>query len=340
MNSNKRKSTEKVKDNKRQKKELKSIESLYDFILFIDSKKNYDIDKYIDFKKIVKIKPYLIELNNMIGMESIKNDIVNLIMYYLLKMNESNDFLHTVITGPPGCGKTSVSKILGKIYAGLGFLKEDKFITAKRSDFISGYLGQTVLKTKDFLETCKNGVLFIDEAYSMASEDSSKKAGDSFSKEALDYLNSFLSEHGHEFVCIIAGYKDDINNTFFKANDGLERRFCWRFNIDPYTPEELYEMFQKKIKDIKWKLESNSIDSSFFVKNKDMFEFSGGDIENFISKCKFEHTRRIFCKQLNKRRSITTKTLNKEDIENGMKKYRNHKMKNNKLPEQNSHMYL
>ena len=144
--------------------EVKDIKSL---IEISQRKINY---QNIDSKILFDILPELIKLDNMVGMEKLKKTIFYQIIYYLQNMHKKgeNEYLHTVITGLPGSGKTSVAEILGKIYKNLGILsKNGSFTVAKREDFIAPYLGQTAIKTRVLLESCVGGVLFIDEAYSL-----------------------------------------------------------------------------------------------------------------------------------------------------------------------------
>ena len=163
-----------------------------------------------------------------------------------------NEYLHTVITGPPGTGKTSVAEIIGNIYKNMGVLSsKGSFTLAKREDFIAPYLGQTAIKTRVLLESCVGGVLFIDEAYALGP---GQKDKDSFSKEAIDTLNAFLSEHKNDFCCIIAGYEEDIEKCFFRINKGLERRFQWVHRIDKYSDLELAKIMFKMINEVEWKV--------------------------------------------------------------------------------------
>ena len=289
------------------------INSLNDLINMIDenpicSNVSYDID----MENLNKIKNHLIELNNMIGMNSLKNHILDQILYFSqgLHKNKNNngDFMHTVIYGPPGTGKTEVAKILGKIYSKLGVLKKEIFKKATRVDFIAGYLGQTAIKTKELLNSCNGGVLFIDEAYSLGNEE--KK--DSFSKECIDTLCEVLSDNKENLMVIIAGYEKELNDCFFNYNQGLESRFIWRFNIDGYNGEELMHIFIKKVTDNGWKLvEDSKITKEWFVKNLHYFKFFGRDMETLFTKTKIAHSRRVFCKSEDIKMKITINDLNK-----------------------------
>lgn len=189
---------------------------------------------------------------------------------------------------------TSVAKIIGEMYKNMGILSADGvFKIAKREDFVAEYLGQTAIKTKKLLNSCKGGVLFIDEVYALGP---GKKDQDSFSKEAIDTINVFLSENSDSFCCIIAGYEKDIRDCFFSVNQGLERRFQWIHHIEGYSSKEMAEMFIKMIYDIKWSKEESVTVSSvteLIDKHKHLFVSYGGDIENLVTKCKMAHAKRI-----------------------------------------------
>jgi SpoVK/Ycf46/Vps4 family AAA+-type ATPase len=272
-----------------------SVSSLKDLINIGKTNKFY---KNINNVMLWDILPFLEELDNMIGMKTLKESIFFQIIYYLQGMHDKNrneEYLHSVILGNPGCGKTSVAKILGNIYKNMGILSSNAvFKIGHRDDFVGQYLGETSNKTKKFLTSCLGGVLFIDEVYSMGP---GQKDKDSFSKEAIDTLCSFLSEHKNDFCCIIAGYEKDVKQCFFSVNSGLERRFPWTHIIEQYSPEDLTEIFTKMVADIKWELDKEINEkflNSFFESNKNEFKNSGGDIENFISKCKMIHSKRVF----------------------------------------------
>lgn len=250
----------------------------------------------IDTVALWRICPYLEELDKMIGMESLKKTIFLQVIYYLQGMhtkNRNEEYLHTVIYGAPGHGKSQICKIIGKIYQALGILSPDgPFKTAYRDDFVAGYLGQTATKTKKLLNSCLGGVLFIDEVYSLGPRNNDR---DSFAKEAIDTITGFLSEHKNDFCCIIAGYEDEINNCFFGMNKGLERRFPWVHRIPSYTTKELYQIFRKMLADISWETTcEEKFLQDILEKNKDLFKNAGGDIETFLSKCKMAHSYRVF----------------------------------------------
>ncbi len=221
----------------------------------------------------------------------------------------SGDFMHTVIYGPPGSGKTEVAKIIGRIFSGLGILSKKTFKKVSRHDLVAGYLGQTAIKTKDIIKASLGGVLFIDEAYSLGN--SEKR--DSFAKECIDTLCEALSEHKHDWMVIIAGYEKELNDCFFNFNEGLNSRFTWRFKLEGYKAREMKEILEKKIKEYNWTIaEGEKIQEAWFESRMDYFTTYGRDMETLFTKTKIAHSRRVFCLPKSVKTQITVK-----DLENG-----------------------
>jgi SpoVK/Ycf46/Vps4 family AAA+-type ATPase len=170
---------------------------------------------------------------------------------------------------------------LAEIYSKLGIFKKVKFNVVKRSDLISEYLGGTTVKTLETLNRCKNGVILIDEAYSLGSNGSE----DIYAKECIDTLNQYLSENVDKIICIIAGYKKELDSCFFSLNPGLRRRFTWTFTIENYNSEELTEIFYKIIKEKEWETTCEKKDVINLInKNLFLFDGNGGDISTIIEK--------------------------------------------------------
>jgi SpoVK/Ycf46/Vps4 family AAA+-type ATPase len=255
------------------------------------------------------IKEPLIELNNMIGMKDLKNNITDQILYFIQELyknkDNSGDFMHTVIYGPPGTGKTEIAKIMGKIYSKIGILSKGTFRKVTRADLVSGYLGQTALKTRDVIKDCLGGVLFIDEAYALGNNEKR----DSFSKECIDTLCEALSDNKNNLMVIIAGYETELKECFFNYNQGLDSRFTWRFSTDEYKADELFKIFLKKVCDIEWIIADIKVE--WFKKNMDYFKFFGRDMETLLAKTKIAHSKRVFCKPENEKKKIILVDLNK-----------------------------
>jgi len=279
------------------------------------------VEYNINISLLHQIKEPLVDLNNMIGMYDLKTNVIHQILYFMQNLHknsknvEMGDFMHTVIYGPPGTGKTEVAKIIGKLYSKMGILKRGVFKKVTRTDLVASYLGQTATKTRDVVNECLGGVLFIDEAYALGN--SEKK--DSFSKECIDTLCEALSDHKDNLMVIIAGYEKELKECFFNYNQGLESRFQWRFHTEKYSAKELFEIFKKKVERIEWQLEScvkkkekektEIIDEEWFEKKKEYFVYYGRDIETFLSKIKISHGKRVFCKPEEEKKIITSKDL-------------------------------
>jgi len=287
------------------------IENLLDLINLCDKYPLADNIEYnINMKALHNIKPSLLELQEMIGMRSIKENIVDQILYFIQDLHNVSpnnaDYMHAVIYGPPGTGKTEVAKIMGKLFSKLGILKNNVFKKVTREDLVAGFLGQTAIKTKDVIKECLGGVLFIDEAYALGN----KEKRDSFSKESIDTICEALSDHKKDLMCIIAGYEQELKECFFSYNPGLESRFTWKFRIDDYTPTELMQIFEKKINDCGWHLKE-PLEDTWFEKNKAYFKYYGRDMETLFSKVKIVHSRRVFCLPKEEKTHITMKDLEK-----------------------------
>ena len=269
------------------------------------------------------------KLQKMIGLVDIKKDIYKKIIYYI--MNPFKDeYLHTIISGPPGVGKTEFAKIYAEIFVNLGILKNNNFIQIKRSDLVGEFLGQTSHKTKDILEKAMGGVLFLDEAYSLGN--SEKR--DSYSKEAIDLINQYLSEKKSEFMFIIAGYEDDLDNCLFAYNQGLKRRFQTHYKIKSYTATELKDIFIGMVNKSPFKLskdlqsslqsslQSNNLDK-FFNDNIQEFKYFAGDIEILFNEIKYCQSLRAF------NNNLKNKYIILEDIELALENINKNKINNN-----------
>jgi SpoVK/Ycf46/Vps4 family AAA+-type ATPase len=247
----------------------------------------------------------------MVGLSNIKEEIVNMIIYLLIMKNSdrglNSDMLHAVVTGSPGCGKTTFIEIIAKIYTKLGVLAKGHIVKVKRSDLIGKYLGHTAVQTQNKINDAKGGILLIDEAYSLGNPE----GRDSFSKECIDTINQALSEDKSEFICIIAGYKDALDSSFFSYNEGLRRRFPFRFDICKYTGEELAQIFMKKIKEYNyWELEFTQEELNKLIKtNFKYFENQGGDMETLFLNLKITHNKRVFLLTIDDKKKLIIKDI-------------------------------
>lgn len=287
------------------------ILSLSDLIRIIEENPiEKDKEYNIDLQSLHNIKDELMELDGMVGMKILKQNILDQLLYFIQQLHlgkKNSEFKHTVLYGSPGTGKTEVAKIIGKMYSKMGILKNNMFKKVTRHDLIAGYLGQTALKTKKVIDECLGGVLFIDEAYSLANSE----GNDTFSKECIDTICEALSDYKDELMVIIAGYEEELNGTFFQMNKGLASRFIWRFTMDSYTPNEMMQIFKKMVIQQEWMFSDESqLTEKWFQEKKDQFKNYGRDMELLLTYTKIAHSKRIYGKDKNWRKRISVEDMN------------------------------
>ena len=265
---------------------ISQIEEFLDCALSINEKKH--------LKEDVSIEEALKKLDDLIGLDNIKKEIYKLIKY-LEFSKKSSDYLtlekpnlHMFFTGNPGTGKTTVARILGTILNKLGYTTSNKFVEITPKDLIAEYVGQTAVKTADLLKENKGGVIFIDEAYVLASP------AQQFAQEALVEIIKELEKK--ETIFIFAGYKDEMDH-FMEINPGLTSRVGYYLEYEDYTIEQLYQIFKYKTSKMGFIIDDrlkekilNNLDNS--IKGEKHFG-NGRYIDKLINKIILEHASNI-----------------------------------------------
>jgi SpoVK/Ycf46/Vps4 family AAA+-type ATPase len=218
--------------------------SSHDLILYVQDIPDIDIEN-----NVITLDEALINLNNLIGLKSVKEEINKLIDYINIEKFRSDDGgkstslnIHFIFKGNPGTGKTTVARILADIFKALGVVSKGNLVETDRKDLVAEYVGQTAPKTNKKIEEAIGGVLFIDEAYTLVSG-----MGDKFGEEAINTLLKRMEDDRGKFIVIAAGYNQDMDR-FLDSNPGLTSRFTKHITFDDYLPEEMFQIFLLLVK--------------------------------------------------------------------------------------------
>ena len=210
------------------------------------------------------------ELEELVGLSDIKNEVKSLINF--AKVNEMRKAkglptvslsLHSVFFGPPGTGKTSIARLVSKAFKSLGILKKGHLVETDRSQLVAGYVGQTAIKTKEVLDRALDGVLFIDEAYSLSSDDD-------FGKEAIDTILKYMEDNRDRLIVIVAGYENEMG-TFINSNPGLKSRFNKYFSFPNYSGSELLEILLRITTKNKFNMSDEAKSKLIYIINDAIF---------------------------------------------------------------------
>lgn len=215
------------------------------------------------------------ELERMVGLEEAKKVMYEI--YALLRVNKerekqglkcSKQVLHMVFTGNPGTGKTTVARIVGKIFKEMGILQKGHLIEVERADLVGEFIGHTAQKTRDLMKKAMGGILFIDEAYSLA------RGGEKdFGKEAIDCLTKGMEDFKNDFICILAGYTHEMEE-FLLLNPGLPSRFPIQIHFNDYSIDELLQISDILAKDKEYEISAQAkqrLRNHLFKLQQDLF---------------------------------------------------------------------
>ena len=304
----------KIIDSKEFSKEIKEIanflkKSLVEYYGYLEIKRICNSDEVVEDTR--SLTDLLEELNNLIGLKNVKSKVNDLIIYQKVQkmrekegLNAVKSTLHLSFTGNPGTGKTTVARIIGRIYKQLGLLSKGHFIEVSRTDLIAGYQGQTALKVKKVIEKAKGGVLFIDEAYSITENEQS----DSYGRECITELTKALEDYRNDLVVIVAGYSKPMKN-FFSSNPGLKSRFNTFIEFEDYNTKELLEILISMCKNNdydlteKAKIKLNDFFETELENKKENFS-NGRMVRNVYDDLVMNHARRV----------INIENITKEDL--------------------------
>lgn len=293
-------------DNEKSSNNVKQIamalrESLILFLGFDRLKGVCSKEKTQIYEEEKSLAELMEELNDLVGLDKVKSEVNDLIAYQAIqKLRKENGLsvgrntLHMAFTGNPGTGKTTVARIVGRVYKQLGLLSKGHFLEVSRTDLIAGYQGQTALKVKEVVESIKGGVLFIDEAYSITENDHS----DSYGRECLTELTKALEDYRDDLVVIVAGYTEPMNK-FFDSNPGLKSRFNKFIDFTDYNENELFEIFSKMCKVNDYAISEDAEQKiKFLIKNtieqKEEQFANGRFVRNLYEDITIRQARRLF----------------------------------------------
>lgn len=277
------------------------------------------LTKVYNIEKNFTLEELLLQLNQLIGLSSVKSKVNDLITFQKVQIMRKakglhipKSTMHLAFTGNPGTGKTTVARIVGRIYKTIGLLSKGHFIEVSRTDLIAGYQGQTAQKVKEVIEKARGGVLFIDEAYSITENDHS----DSYGRECLTELTKALEDYREDLVVIVAGYTEPMNQ-FFNSNPGLKSRFNTFIEFEDYNVNELMDIliFMCNKEDYLLTNRAQNIIKQLLVKAKDYAnnKFANGRfIRNVFESMIMNQARRII--KINSPTIQELKELSDQDV--------------------------
>lgn len=265
------------------------------------------------------LKESITKLKSMIGLGKVKEDIdelVKLVRYY---KDQGKDVrkafsLHSIFSGNPGTGKTTVARILAQIYKALGILERGHLVECDRQSLVGGYVGQTAIKTSELINKSIGGVLFIDEAYSL-----SDGGSNDFGREAIETLLKRMEDRRGEFIVIAAGYTQNMER-FMESNPGLKSRFDRVFNFEDFSPEELFTIAVNQLAESNIAPDAKAAEHlkeyiQFMYSTRDKYFGNGRSVRKVIEEAVRNQHLRLSELPKNKQTKKVVSTLILEDVE-------------------------
>lgn len=276
------------------------------------------IEEKNDYQDANELNQYLEKMDNLIGLEKVKELVKEFIAFLQVQkirrqygLKSQPVVLHMIFKGNPGTGKTTMARLIGKIFKELGFLENGKLIEGERADLVGEYIGHTAIKTKKLIQKALGGVLFIDEAYSLA------RGGEKdFGKEAIDTMVKAMEDYKDRLVIILAGYREEMDY-FLESNPGLRSRFAIQLDFPDYTIDELVKIAEMMFKEREYILDKESKHYIYRVltqmRNQDgRNNGNARTVRNLVERAIRHQARRILQQgNLNRRTLITIK---REDL--------------------------
>lgn len=254
----------------------------------------------VDMSNAENVEKILEDLNQLIGLAEVKEEVnrmVNLLRVQKLRadrgLKNGASSKHLIFSGNPGTGKTTVARMLGKIYQSLGVLSGGQLVEVDRSNLVSGYIGQTATKTQEVIDQAMGGILFIDEAYTLTAN----KGENDFGQEAVDTLLKAMEDSRDDFMVIVAGYPEPMEN-FLNSNPGLKSRFPKFVHFADYTAEELLDILKMLCKQQQYHFSEDALERAReifegWIANKPDNFANAREVRNFFEQAVANHASRV-----------------------------------------------
>ncbi len=270
------------------------------------------------------LEELLAELDGLCGLAKVKEDVkglINLVKVRKLRQEAGLPVppmsLHLVFMGNPGTGKTTVARLLSKIYHAVGVLSKGQLVEVDRSGLVAGFVGQTALKTQEAIDKALGGVLFIDEAYALANQDNAND----FGREAIEVLLKGMEDHRDDLIVIVAGYTD-LMGDFIHANPGLESRFNKYFYFEDYDGEQLAEIFRSMCRKNGYELDEAADKAAaeafqLLYQRRDENFGNARDVRNVFEAAVASQANRVAAMEAPERKDLMALTVADLDLEDG-----------------------